>query len=725
MLNKISISGKILIAISSLSLLIWFILFCIKVLAGYDISVLCQNTEFFIDVVNITFSLFLYYKNNSNGKRVFRFFLLSIIFLFILDVLYYIVYSIPHKWSYVFIFDLFHFTYYAITIYFITNILTKYTFNLKNILIGFPVAILVNIGIFLVFSIDTKFIHNYWSIRNTIQITRSIIDLILFNFCFFWLIYSKKISSSIIASGYIILTASEFMLTSCYISKITSLLVWAELFWMLGLIFLLFGMVTIILTNSYDIKDWFANSTNIRIKFTFSSFTMISLSLIMFFVLIKQFATINEEFYVFFPTIIMVSSLIVALISIFIGRTVEKPLIDIQNDINNLLVNNNTVDDFKIANSEQYSETQQIEQKIKTLILLVNKQSKNAAIGILARDIAHDIKSPLSILQYCKDTLSNIIEVDEKLLKSIKIAIDSIKYILVNLLNLNIKHYSGAYNSSEITHILFNQLIDDIVVQKSIEYHNKCEFNFTNNTDSQLLWLFINQNEFKNKIANLISNAFEAVEANTAQKLINFSITNDKENVYIKITDNGCGIEPIILEKVKSGYTTKINGNGIGLKSAIDFFDKNNGKLLIESIPNHCTTVDIQIKLSPYPKWFTTKISLLDHIVVLDDDLSIHYYIQSKLSAIFKIKYFTQISEFKEWVNNNKDMIHITTYFIDYYIEDGNKSGVEIINQFNINTTSYLLTNEYSIKPVQEEVIKSNIKMLPKSLINLIDTTVN
>jgi signal transduction histidine kinase len=714
--------------IAILGIIIWIFLLLVQVLTQYDTSVICQNLEFCIDLVNIILALMIYYKMNLEEKKLFKFFTLSIVFLFILDVLYYIVYSIPHKSSYAFIFDIFHFIYYAITITFIVRALFLYVLEPRNIFVGLIVAFIVNIGVFLIFSIDTKSIHEYWSLRNTIQIDfigiiQSVVDLILFNLAFFWLIYSKKIGVAIIASAYIVLTASEFMMTSCYVSGIKTLLPWAELFWMLGLILLIFGMTKLISTKSYDIKAWFASSTDIRIKFSFYSFVMIVFSLILFFILLKQVATINEKFYIFFPTIIMIGSLIIAFISIFIGKTVEQPLLNIQNDINHVLLNDKSVTDFKIIDSKHYSETQRIAQQIKTLISLVNKQSKDAAIGLLAREIAHDIQSPLSTLQYCKDKLSNIVEIDEKLLKSLKTSIDSIKYILINLLNLNIKQTKRSYEKQDTVSTLLHDLVDSIVVQKSIEYHAKCEFNFNDNTTCKVLWLFINPEEFKHKLSNLISNACEATEANAGVKCINFIISNDNDYAYLTITDNGCGISKEALEKIKHGYSSKSAGNGIGLKSAIKFFEENNGKLFIESAINEYTKVNVQIKTSSTPSWFPTTITLRDFVVVLDDDPSIHYFIQSNISRALEVKYFTQISQFKEWINNNESILNRTTFFIDYYIEDGHETGLELINYYKINMNAYLLTNEFSVNSVQENATKSQIRIIPKILLTHIAET--
>ncbi|MFO0319691.1 MAG: ATP-binding protein, partial [Neisseriaceae bacterium] len=386
-----------------------------------------------------------------------------------------------------------------------------------------------------------------------------------------------------------------------------------------------------------------------------------------------------------------------------------------------VIENNAKQIDENQTNLNNYVEIINIENQIKTLIALIDKQSKDAAIGTLAREIAHDIKSPLSVLEYCKDKIYATTIIDNHLSRSFSASINSIKYILVNLLNLKVKHTNSEKEEATTNHILLHPLIEDIIVQKTMEYHNQCDFRFKDTTSNKELWIFINPDEFKHKIYNLISNAFEATELNQDLRLINFSISNDDANVFITISDNGCGIESGILEKVKSGYSTKPHGNGIGLSSAIRFFEENNGKLSIESEPNSYTTINIQIKVCQPPEWLPNQIEVFDNVIILDDDMSIHYYIQSIINKSLNVKYFTQIRQLENWISENNNIVNSTTFFIDYTIEPNSANGVELINKFNLNKTAFLLTNEYNLKSLQQNVVKYKIKMIPKPLMSSIE----
>ena len=707
-----------------ISIIAWSILFFMQMLMKYDTSVICQQIEFCIDVGNIVLAFMLYHKIDFGKRNVIKYFVLSVVFLFILDVLYYVVYSIPHKWSYVFIFDVFHFTYYAITMLFIVRILAISISKPQHIRKWVLIMFLVDAGIFFIFSIDTKFTHEYFTLRNTIQVVQSTVDLIMFNFALFWLIYSKEIGIAIIAAAYIILAASEFMMTSCYIPNVTELLGWAELFWLLGLIFLMFGMVKLISRKNYNTEDWFSKSTDIRIKFTFSSFIMIVLSLILFFVLIKQVAIINEKLYIFFPTIIMIGSLIITFVSIFIGKTVEDPLVNIQNDISGILSNNKTISDFQIIDSKKYSEIQQIEHQIQQLILIVKQQEKDFAFIAISRKVIHNIKSPLRTALSCNQRLYKNNKLNDNLVRKVNRSLQNMRNQLSQLYNdIDKREYSDKENRQLQCNILFKSYIQEIVIDKMIEQNQSIEIFVDANELNDETWCYVAPYTFVNHISNLLNNAYEAVSHKLNSAVIRVKLYENQENnrLVCEIWDNGRCMDDELLMKAIVGYTTKPNGSGIGLSSAKKYFiEELGGNVSVNSKVNMGTLVKIELLKSDTPKWFIRNIVPSDYVVILDDDYEIHALLQNVLQCVSEVRYFTKIEQFKQWYSNNSENLKDVTYFIDNHIEYHDKLGVDIIESYKINNQAYLMTDDYDDGELQQKIINLNIKMIPKQFIKMV-----
>jgi hypothetical protein len=221
-----------------------------------------------------------------------------------------------------------HFAFYIATITFIAYLLLNNALTLYKFAIALLFAIAVDIGIFVFFSIEMRYLsshgHSYISLKNNIQTAQLILELLIFNLAFLWLMYSRTLGSALIAAGYMILIASEFMIASCYMAKMLSLLVYGELGWLLGLITIMTGIIFIVANKQYDVKKWMETGITIRTNLAFRTFSIGAISLVMFYVIFKEFSIINENFYIFLPTIILGLALMVAIFSILSSRRIEQ-----------------------------------------------------------------------------------------------------------------------------------------------------------------------------------------------------------------------------------------------------------------------------------------------------------------------------------------------------------------------------------------------------------------
>ncbi len=706
---------SLFLLISSVGLL-WLALVFTRIYFSYPkITTLCIVVQIFIiDIINLVL-IHIIFSKSKNDIRISKWLYLSIIAFFVVDISYSIVY-ILNQWKYVYVFDIIHFMYYIVTVMFFISIL-KCSLKPKQFCLMLIIAVCISISIFSVFSIDVNYFVGHSSLRNTIQITQSLIDLMVFSLAFLFLIYSKKFGASLIASGYILCTASEFMMTSCYMTHKEPLLDWAQLTWLLGLILIMYGMAVIVNYKSYKLRDWLVSGTSIKTKLTISTFAVAVLCLILFFGVMKEFSSISDTFYIFYPTFIMDFTLAIAVFSRVVGRSVEAPIIQIQKDIERSFEKNlNPIkDNLLFMDSRRYSEIQTIEMQIKSLISYIDKHSKDAAIGILAKQVAHNIKSPLLVLRNCKNRLKSFINVDEKLVNDLNLSINNIQYILINLLNLNSEQKYQTYeDSNKPRYILLKQLIDEIVNQKSIEWHNRCDIEYRDNTGKQSIWIFTVPYDFISAISNLLNNSYESFKNNQVGKII-LTLDQSENSTLLNIQDNGCGIAAELVDKVLEGYSTKSGGHGIGLSTAARFFMAIGGDLKIMS-DNNGTSINLTIPNILPPNWLPHKVEIFDYVVVLDDSMSIHSTLQATFTGIKNVKYFINMKEFRQWMLSNYDIKDSVTYFIDNQLDDSVIHGIDLIEEYKLFGTAYLTTNEYDNQLIQERADKLNIKIIPKVL---------
>lgn len=112
---------------------------------------------------------------------------------------------------------------------------------------------------------------------------------------------------------------------------------------------------------------------------------------------------------------------------------------------------------------------------------------------------------------------------------------------------------------------------------------------------SHVLPILGDKNRLRQVFINIIDNALKYTPASG---VIGIEVTNDAENVKIKISDNGCGIPaehlPHIKDKFYKANQTQ-RGSGIGLAVANEIMLLHNGSLDIESTEGVGTTVTLTL----------------------------------------------------------------------------------------------------------------------------------
>jgi nitrogen fixation/metabolism regulation signal transduction histidine kinase len=91
-------------------------------------------------------------------------------------------------------------------------------------------------------------------------------------------------------------------------------------------------------------------------------------------------------------------------------------------------------------------------------------------------------------------------------------------------------------------------------------------------------------------LINLILNAIDAVKANPDPKIVLSAYTDNDNKIIIKIADNGTGMDEEVLDKIfVPFFSTKKNGNGIGLSLCKQIMLVHKGSITVQSIENEGT----------------------------------------------------------------------------------------------------------------------------------------
>ena len=210
----------------------------------------------------------------------------------------------------------------------------------------------------------------------------------------------------------------------------------------------------------------------------------------------------------------------------------------------------------------------------------------------IASQVAHDIRSPLTALDFAVKGLREIPQDYRDLIQS---AINRINGIANDLLQKNkIKQSSEVTESKPLL-----KIINDIINEKRLEY--KISDNIALELDaivSEDLHINIEASAFSRVLSNLLNNALESI--NKVRGTITIQIRQSDEFIFIKVTDNGCGIPKSVLPEVGNagfsyGKSVKQSGSGLGLSFAKQIINSCGGTLSIESELNVGTAITITL----------------------------------------------------------------------------------------------------------------------------------
>ncbi len=217
---------------------------------------------------------------------------------------------------------------------------------------------------------------------------------------------------------------------------------------------------------------------------------------------------------------------------------------------------------------------------------LIHRQDKLAAVGQLAAGVAHEIRNPLTSMKGYAEFLQ-LDEEDPQRREFIDIILDEIERVnnIVEEFMLLAKPKVVELEEKNIIPVLKNiiSLLEFEARKRNVTLHL--------DVDQEIVQIECDENRLKQVFLNFIKNGIEAMPSG-GDLFVKAEVKT--KNIEISIQDTGVGIPPETLKKIgEPFYTTKKNGNGLGLMVSFKIIESHNGKVYIESEQNKGTTFKI------------------------------------------------------------------------------------------------------------------------------------
>ena len=363
------------------------------------------------------------------------------------------------------------------------------------------------------------------------------------------------------------------------------------------------------------------------------------------------------------------------------------------------------------------------------------RSERAAAIGEISRQVAHDIRSPLTALTMVVDELSGLPEEQRIILRSAAVRIKDIANNLIHQNSDRLAPHGENENKSfeeELSDQLIPVLVEGLISEKRVQFKGRDNLTIYYDAADESYGIFskVNLNALKRILSNLINNSVESIPAFGR---VTVAVREQSASVLITVGDNGRGIPPEILPRLmKKGATfNKVGGSGLGLFHARNLVQRWGGKFTINSRVGVGTEVTIEIPRVSPPDWFVSQITLESDctVAVVDDDDSIHKVWQQRFKNICQIHrgirlvHFTSASEVQRWLDA-KPGVEPVLYLMDYEFVGSPLTGLDLIEALGIGRRAILVTSRFEESEVIAQCEKLKVGMIPKPLAYRVPVTV-
>ncbi len=287
-------------------------------------------------------------------------------------------------------------------------------------------------------------------------------------------------------------------------------------------------------------------------------------------------------------------------LAIFIANSITKKLTELSESLQRLRLGGNEPLEWKRKDEigDLVAAYNRAVKKIEESSLLLAQSERDGAWREMAKQVAHEIKNPLTPMKLSIQYLLHAYQSNpdpamiEPLLKRVSNTlveqIESLAQIATEFSNFakmpkpeNIQFSLNDLVSS-VHHLFKNERADmDITLQLP-----KVDFE-----------VYADRNQVTRVINNLLKNAIQAIPDDRKGK-IHISLYQDGNTAFLKVTDNGTGIPPEIREKVFSpNFSTKNSGTGLGLAICKSIIEGFKGDIYFETEMDKGTNFYVELPL--------------------------------------------------------------------------------------------------------------------------------
>ncbi|HEY6977160.1 MAG TPA: HAMP domain-containing sensor histidine kinase [Chitinophagaceae bacterium] len=296
---------------------------------------------------------------------------------------------------------------------------------------------------------------------------------------------------------------------------------------------------------------------------------------------------LNQEISNFLVTLINLNALIFILagaIAIWITRRITSSFTLIGNKMK--AVNFGTVNEeieWKKDDElgELVSEYNKMVKKLAESARALARSEREGAWREMARQVAHEIKNPLTPMKLSIQYLQRAIHNNAPNVKDLSRQVANTLVEQIDQLSKIAGDFSQFANITNVRKEVFD--LSDVVGTIIQLYRTDERINIAWRKEEGTYMIEADRTQVHRLFTNLIKNAIEAYEGNEKVRIVIRQFKNHNE-VIVSVEDKGTGIPEIMQPKIFApNFTTKSSGTGLGLAICKGIVEKANGNIWFET----------------------------------------------------------------------------------------------------------------------------------------------
>lgn len=310
---------------------------------------------------------------------------------------------------------------------------------------------------------------------------------------------------------------------------------------------------------------------------------------------------LNQSIIDFLSTILNVYVflfLTAAALAIGISNSITKPLSILADKLRDFKLGRrnerlewNSTDEIGALIQDYNNLTQQLQDSAD----IIAKTQRDMAWREMAKQVAHEIKNPLTPMKLSIQYLQKKIKEDPENAPAL---MERISSTLIEQIN-NLSQISDEFSNfakmpkAENEKVILNEVVESI--HDLFRKREDLDINLSIPIDN--IFVYADRNHLVRILNNLVKNAIQAIPTDRKGK-IDIRLYRQLNNAVISVEDNGTGIPEHMRKKVfEPNFTTKSSGTGLGLAISANMLDSFNGKIYFETADDIGTTFYVEIPL--------------------------------------------------------------------------------------------------------------------------------